>query len=69
MNYEYKTVIIPIEFSGVIDKKVAFSTLDNLNGELNDLGKDGWELVSVLPISLVASTHWGIHYLKRKLEE
>ncbi|MDH3355313.1 MAG: DUF4177 domain-containing protein [Chromatiales bacterium] len=72
MKYEYKTVIIPIQFTGILERKIDYFTVDKLNDELNDLGNQGWELVSVLRVSegsLSKIPNAAIHYLKRKVED
>jgi hypothetical protein len=72
MKYEYTTVIIPIGFEGFLVRKVSFLAIDKLHRELNDLGNQGWELVSVLRLSegaLSKVPNAAIHYFKRKLEK
>ena len=46
MRWEYKTIKFKKRsfFSGSLDT-------DELNQEINALGRDGWELVSICPVS------------------
>jgi len=41
-------------------------TMENIQNELNDLGNDGWELVSVQNIRLDDGGLFTVAYLKRK---
>ncbi len=60
MRWEYKTLKFKKRsfFSGALNA-------DELNQELNTLGRDGWELVSVCPAIFMGASHGLIAVLKR----
>jgi hypothetical protein len=63
-KYEYKTLFTDAKgaFGGKVDK-------GGFKMELNELGKDGWELVStVSSAQSYGSTRWLISIFKRKLQ-
>ena len=67
MKWEYKVITPKME--GWIKKKVSGDTHE----ELNELGREGWELVGVAPVIGNAGTSWGgttmafVFFLKRAL--
>ena len=66
-KFEYKVVVFQ---TGIIRQKKA---VDNWEDELNKLGKDGWELVEVIPmvasIGAFGSTPQIRCFLKRRIEK
>lgn len=66
-KWEYK--IITPEMKGWITKRVSNNTLE----ELNTLGKEGWELVGVTPVTANMGTSYGgttasfVFFFKRKI--
>lgn len=63
-KFEYKTLFT--DAKGVFGGKVDESTFQN---ELNELGLQGWELVStVAAAQSYGSTRWIISIFKRKLQ-
>lgn len=63
-KFEYKTLFTDAKgmFGGKVDKY-------GLQGELNELGAQGWELVSSVPSAQsYGSTRWIISIFKRKIE-
>lgn len=63
-QYEYKTLYT--DAKGVFGGKVDKYTFEN---ELNQLGAEGWELVSTVPTAQsYGSTRWIISIFKRKIQ-
>ena len=66
-KWEYKVFTPKME--GWIKKKVSSDTFE----ELDALGREGWELVGVTPITANMGTSWGgttasfVFFLKRKI--
>ncbi len=61
-QFEYKTLFT--DAKGVLGGKVAKSDFQN---ELNELGRQGWELVStVAAAQIYGSTRWIISVLKQR---
>lgn len=60
MRWEYKTIKFKKSsfFSGSLDT-------DELNQEINALGRDGWELVSICPAIFMGAPQGVIAVLKR----
>jgi hypothetical protein len=72
MKYEYKTIVTDIEYIGIFLRKLSLFTTDKITNKLNDLGAQGWELVSVIRTSegaLSKNPNTVIHYLKRELKD
>lgn len=66
-KWAYRTVSIEAEFKGVFAKsKIDF---EMLNEELNRLGEQGWELVSVVDTNLLkGETRDIVAFLKRPID-
>lgn len=64
MRWEYKTVNVEMPFKGLFAnfKKVDESDLDKW---FNDLGRDGWELVSAFQPSPSTNTTYMLFFFKR----
>ena len=63
-QYEYKTLYT--DAKGVFGGKVDKYAFEN---ELNQLGAEGWELVSTVPTAQsYGSTRWIISIFKRKIQ-
>lgn len=63
-KFEYKTVVIEAEgfWGGKINKT-------EFKNELNELGSQGWELVSVVPSAQAyGKTKWFMSVFKRRLD-
>jgi hypothetical protein len=66
-KWEYK--IFTPEMKGWIVKKVA----NNTSEELDALGKEGWELINVTPVTANMGTSWGgttasfVFFFKRRV--
>jgi hypothetical protein len=68
MNWEYK--VIPVKtriHSGNLSggKK---PVMDDVQNDLNSLGKQGWELVSIQDVNLTDGRRFTVAYLKRLKE-
>ena len=66
LKWEYK--VLPLKTKVHVDR---FTTdrkpvIEDVQNELNDLGKDGWELVSVQNIRLEDGRLYTVAYLKRQ---
>jgi len=62
-KFEYKTLFTDAKgvFGGKVDQ-------DDFQFELNELGKQGWELVNTFPAAQsYGSTRWVISIFKRKI--
>ena len=66
VKWEYK--VLPLKTKVRIDHFAAEKkpTIASVQNELNDLGKNGWELVSVQNIRLEDGRLFTVVYLKRK---
>ena len=60
---EYKTIKVDTSAHIFSSKK-----LNEIDTELNELGKEGWDLVGVVPILRVGATHYGYYTFKRELK-
>jgi hypothetical protein len=60
-RYEYKTMSLKV--TGAINKKFDSSEMNN---DLNALGAQGWELVSVSTLTCVGDTVSFVAFLKRE---
>lgn len=70
MTFEYKIVVIDVEKTGFLSSKMTEVCRKKIEAHLNDLGKDGWELVGVLPFTngqSPAQIDQGIHYFRRQV--
>lgn len=70
-QFEYHSLLLVFDrLSGFLSAKPDAKSLEEINAQLNELGKEGWELTAVLPVSNGANppqmSH-GIHYFKRAL--
>lgn len=69
--YEYKVIEIKIYNKGLFSTKVTSETIFKIQTILNDIANDGWELVTVLPITngqIPVHINQGLHYFKRKIQ-
>jgi hypothetical protein len=66
VKWEYK--VIPVKTKVHLDRFAAERKpiIENIQNELNALGKDGWELVSVQNIRLEDGRLFTVAYLKRQ---
>jgi len=66
VNWEY--MVIPVKtriHSGSLSEGNK-PIMDDVQNDLNSLGKKGWELVSVQDVSLVDNRRFTVAYLKRQ---
>ncbi|WP_312822591.1 DUF4177 domain-containing protein [Epilithonimonas sp.] len=61
-RFEYKT--IEIKPKSIWSVKIEISDLEN---ELNKLGMDGWEVVTMVPFTSTGTTQGFLYTLKREL--
>lgn len=66
MKWEYK--VLPLKTRVHADRLITEGkpVIESIQGELNILGKDGWELVSVQNIRLEDGRLFTVAYLKRR---
>ncbi len=66
VKWEYK--VMPLKTKVRVDRFATEKkpTIDSIQNELNVLGKDGWELVSVQNIRLEDGKLFTVAYLKRQ---
>jgi hypothetical protein len=66
MKWEYK--VLPLKTKVRVDRFAAEKkpTIESIQDELNVLGKDGWDLVSVQNIRLEDGRLFTVAYLKRQ---
>lgn len=66
MKWEYK--VLPLKTRVHADRLITDGkpVIDSIQSELNVLGKDGWELVSVQNIRLEDGRLFTVAYLKRR---
>lgn len=59
-GWEYKTVSVNVSIGHIHD--------DSLDEKLTDLGREGWELVAVTPLSVEGKTSCLVHHFRRPEE-
>ena len=64
--WEYKVVPIKTRIHTNSYESGGKPTIDDIQNDLNALGKDGWELVSIQDITLEDSRMFTVAYLKRQ---
>lgn len=72
MQYEYKSLVIEIpRKSGLWANKPEVDSMVDIESTLNRLGKDGWQMVGVFPITdggSPAQISRAIHHFMRSVE-
>ena len=68
MEWEYKTVRLKAPVSDYTEGKVE-DVLDDLSPQLNDAGRDGWELVNVLDTEALGYSNFVVAIFKRPKHE
>jgi len=66
MKWEYKVVPIKTRIHSDHFEGGSKPVMDDVQNDLNSLGKEGWELVSVQDISLQDNRRFTVAYLKRQ---
>lgn len=66
MNWEYRVVPIKTRIHSSHFEGSGKPVMDDVENDLNILGKKGWELVSVQNISLKDDRMFTVAYLKKK---
>lgn len=64
MEWEYKTIRLKPPVTDYAEQKVEH-VLDDLTPQLNDAGRDGWELVNVLDTEALGYTNFVVAVFKR----
>jgi len=64
--WEYKVVPIKTRIHTNSYESGSKPTIENVQDDLNVLGKDGWELVGIQDITLEDSRMFTVAYLKRQ---
>jgi hypothetical protein len=66
VNWEYR--VVPIKTAIHTDHFTIDSkpTIDDVQNDLNELGREGWELVGIQDISLADGRRFTVAYLKRQ---
>jgi Domain of unknown function (DUF4177) len=64
MEWEYKTIRLKPPVADYAEQKVEH-VLDDLTPQLNDAGRDGWELVNVLDTEALGYTNFVVAVFKR----
>jgi hypothetical protein len=67
-KWEYKVVPIKTRIHSNHFEGGKKPIMDDVQNNLNSLGKEGWELVSVQDVSLQDGRRFTVAYLKRRLE-
>jgi hypothetical protein len=66
MKWEYKVVPIRTRIHSSHFEGGGKPVMEDVQSDLNSLGKEGWELVSVQDISLSDGRRFTVAYLKRQ---
>jgi hypothetical protein len=68
MHYQYRTEVFAVEMAGFFTREIRPECVELIERELNKLGAEGWELVSVFPFTnggSPAQIKQAVHYFKR----
>ena len=68
MNWEYKVIPVKTRIHSNRLEGSSKPVIEDVQNDLNDLGKEGWELVSVQDVSLTDGRRFTVAYLKRLKE-
>ena len=66
VKWEYTVLALKTKVHVSRHEREKNPTIQNIQKELNDLGEEGWELVSVQNIRLETGMLFTVAYLKRK---
>ncbi len=66
MKWEYTVIALKTKISISRHEREKNPTIQNIQKELNNLGEEGWEMVSVQNIRLETGTLFTVAYLKRE---
>ena len=68
ITWEYKVIPIKTRIHSNHFEGGQKPVMEDVQKDLNRLGKDGWELVSVQDVSLQDGRRFTVAYLKRQIE-
>ena len=68
ITWEYKVIPIKTRIHSNHFEGGQKPVMEDVQKDLNRLGKDGWELVSVQDVSLPDGRRFTVAYLKRQIE-
>jgi hypothetical protein len=68
VRWEYKVIPIKTRIHSASFEGGNKPVLEDVQSDLNNLGKEGWELVSIQDISLQDGRRFTVAYLKRQKE-
>ena len=68
VNWEYKVIPVKTRIHSNRSEGASHPVMEDLQNDLNNLGKKGWELVSVQDVSLPDGRRFTVAYLKRQKE-
>jgi len=66
MKWEYKVIPVKTRIHSKSIEGGNKPVMDDVQNDLNSLGKEGWELVSVQDVSLIDGRRFTVAYLKRQ---
>jgi hypothetical protein len=67
MQWEYKVIPIKTRIHSNHFQGGSKPVMEGVQNDLNNLGKEGWELVSVQDVSLQDGRRFTVAYLKRQI--
>jgi len=66
VNWEYKVIPVKTRIHSNRFEGGSKPVMEDVQNDLNSLGKNGWELVSVQDVSLTDGRRFTVAYLKRQ---
>jgi hypothetical protein len=67
MTWEYKVIPVKTRIRSSSLRGSGKPVIEDVQRDLNDLGKEGWELVSVQDVTLSDGRRFTVAYLKRQI--
>jgi hypothetical protein len=69
VTWEYKVIPVKSRIHSSSLRGSNKPVIEDVQSDLNDLGKEGWELVSVQDVTLLDGRRFTVAYLKRQIED
>jgi hypothetical protein len=66
VNWEYRVIPVKTRIHSKHLESGNKPVIEDVQNDLNSLGKEGWELVSVQDVSLLDGRRFTVAYLKRR---